>query len=178
MKGLFPRVFLRVGANGTGHTRFINDLAETCHLKVFTKHSISPKKFANGVGNLKFCEKVDRYQFPKMIAFDNVSVKHMCSPSSILHGFSCDHTPNNIDAIVFSINDKGKLGDDIDLDGIIRHVFGKNSGHLSMLYKRITEIHHMVKNNKVRVLASMGKRLHEPIILSHEECIDRVKFTA
>ena len=65
---------------------------------------------------------------------------------------------------------------EFDADDVMRHVFpgGDFEAHSYMLYKNITEIHHMLADGTVRVLSCDGKKLEEAIVLSYKECIERV----
>jgi hypothetical protein len=165
-----PRVYLRVGPSGSGHTRFIKELAETCKLKLFMKHRITPKKFCYGPGSTQFCDKVDSCKQSNMIAFDGFHAKHMCRPSPIVYA----QWPKKTDTIVFSMNDKGmKSCGEIDADDVIAHAFGVDNGHWHMLYRMITEIHHMLPDGTVRILACGGKQLEEAIVLTPKECMAR-----
>jgi hypothetical protein len=170
-----PRVYLRVGPDGSGHTRFITHLSETFNLQLFTKHSITPTKFCKGPGSTQFCAKVNRCNQPKMVAFDNFQAKHMCSPSPIVYGFkNWSNLPKNMDMVVFSMNDKGmKSCGEVDADDVITHAFGKDNGHWHMLYRMITEIHHMLPDGTVRILACGGKKLEEAIVLTSDACMAR-----
>jgi hypothetical protein len=99
----------------------------------------------------------------------------MCSPSPIVYGFrSCD-LPKNMDTIVFSVNDKGlKSTGEVDADDVITHAFGEDNGHhRHMLYRMITEIHHMLPDGTVRILACGGKKLQDAIVLTPDECMAR-----
>jgi hypothetical protein len=172
-----PRVYLRVGPDGSGHTRFIKHLSETYDLQLFMKHTITPKKFCYGPGNQQFYEKVKRCEQPKMVAFDNFRVKDMCKPSPIVYGFKkYNSLPKHMDMVVFSMNDKGMNScGEVDADDVLRHVFPKGAfeAHSWMLYRMIAEIHHMLPDGTVRILAVGGKKLDEAIVLTPDACMAR-----
>jgi hypothetical protein len=167
-----PHVYLRVGPSGSGHTRFIQELSNTRNLQLFMKHTVTPTKFRSGVGSTRFCEMVDRCKEPNMIAFDDFKASGMCRPHPIVYA----RWPTRTDTIVFSMNDKGmKSCGEVDADDVLRHAFPKGAfeAHSWMLYRMITEIHHMQADGKVRILACGGKKLEDAIVLTPEECIAR-----
>ena len=110
-----------------------------------------------------------------MVAFDNFPAKQMCSPSPIVYGFkNWSNLPKNMDTVVFSMNDKGmKSCGEVDADDVIAHAFGVDNGHWHMLYRMITEIHHMLPDGTVRILACGGKKLEEAIVLTSDACMAR-----
>jgi hypothetical protein len=167
-----PHVYLRVGPSGSGHTGFIEDLASTCKLKLFMKHTVTPKKFCIDRGFTKFGKKVDHCKEPNMIAFDDFKASGMCRTRPIVYA----RWPTMTHTIVFSMNDKGmKSCGEVDADDVLRHAFPKGAfeAHSWMLYRMITEIHHMQADGKVRILACGGKKLEDAIVLTPEECIAR-----
>ena len=112
-----------------------------------------------------------------MVAFDNFTPAHMCSPSPIVYSFHWDNIrAENLRAVVFSLNDKGmKSCGKIDSDDVLRYAFPKGAvqAHIWMLYRQIAEIHHMLSDGTVRVLATNKRKLENPIILTQSECIER-----
>jgi hypothetical protein len=169
------RVYLRVGPTGSGHTKFIHDLSKVCNLQLFMKHTITPRKFYRGMGCRKFCKMVDKFKLPKMVAFDNFKTKDMCSHFAVIHNFTTwKHLPKKMDMIVFSVNDKGlKSNGAVDADDVITHVFGEDNGYNSELLKAITEIHHMLPDGTVRILAIGGEKLENALVLTADECMAR-----
>ena len=69
-----------------------------------------------------------------------------------------------------------KWSGELDAEDILVHVFGKEGleGRLTIMYNKITEIHHMLPDGNVRMLACGGKKLEDTIVLSYAECIERV----
>ena len=172
-----PRVYLRVGPNAPEHTTFIEHLGIQNDLQIFSKNNVSPLKFCHhGTTCVRFKDKFSKYKMPKMLAFDNFRAKDMCSPSQIVYYFHWDLSRHYADTIVFSVNDKGmKSCGEVDADDVLRHVFpnGKFEAHSWMLYRNITEIHHMLPDGTVRILACGGKKLEDPIVLTEMECLER-----
>jgi hypothetical protein len=163
-----PCVYLRVGASGSGHSRFIHDLAHGCDSNLVNHNGSAKKWFANG-----YCRK--RYSFqPKkrMIAFDGIAQKEMCTASNVVY-LAQDEVKKRIDTYIFSLN-MSVLGD-FDADDVLKYAFGASGhrNHSDMLYERITEIHHMLPDGTVRILASEGAKLVDPIILTRVECLQR-----
>ena len=128
-----------------------------------------------------------------MVAFDNTPVKKMRYANTTVKNMCfiknlkmLDFEPkcNNrksVDTWVFSINDKEmKLSGEDDAEDILLHLFGKDDlgdgweSRRGTLYNLVTEIHHMLPDGTVRVLASGGKKLQDAIVLSYDECIERV----
>ena len=164
-------MYLRVGASGSGHTRFIQDLSKTCDLKLFTKHTVTANKWFRGPCQ-KFSTMVRRCKEKKMVAFDNMQQKDMCRASPIVYLNGDD----KIDTYVFSVNDRGmKSCGAVDADDVLRHAFGEGGfdGHSHMLYRKISEIHHMLPDGTVRILACGGAKLADPIVLTRLECMER-----
>ena len=113
-----------------------------------------------------------------MVAFDNFTPAHMCAPSPIVYSFHNwnDIRAENLRAVVFSLNDKGvKSCGEIDSDDVLRYAFPNGAAHYhnDMLYHQIAEIHQMLSDGTVRVLATNGKKLENPIVLTQSECIER-----
>ncbi|KAJ1465365.1 hypothetical protein T484DRAFT_1757473 [Baffinella frigidus] len=111
-----------------------------------------------------------------MVAFDNIQLKDMCKPSPIVYLFHPSSHFRNIDTWVFSVNDKGmKSCGEVDADDVMRHVFpgGAFEAHSLMLYRNITEIHHMLPDGTVRILACGGKKLDSAIVLTPHACMER-----
>jgi hypothetical protein len=174
------KVYLRVGLNGSGHTRFIQDLGKMCGLKCFNKKSRTPLKTFHR-RSTQFEKAIGLYEGEKMVAFDNTSAKQMCNLRTFknLNGgcLTCDSIRNGIDTWVFSVNQSGmKSSGDIDIDDILVHVFGKDElqGRRNIFFRNVTEVHHMLADGTVRVLACDGKKLEDAIVLSYNECIKRV----
>jgi hypothetical protein len=174
------KVYLRVGLNGSGHTRFIQDLGKMCGLKCFNKKIRTPLKTFHR-RSTQFEKAIGLYEGEKMVAFDNTPAKQMCNLRTFknLNGgcLTCDSIRNGIDTWVFSVNQSGmKSSGDIDIDDILVHVFGKDElqGRRNIFYRNITEVHHMLADGTVRVLACDGKKLEDAIVLSYNECIKRV----
>jgi hypothetical protein len=182
------RLYIRVGPNGSGHTRFIRDLATKCDMKLFTKRTRTPYKLLNRQ-TTKFEKMIADCTEKKMVAFDNTpvkswryantTVKNMCFVKNLK---SLDHEPKcdrrtSVDTWVFSINDTGmKSSGEDDAEDILVHLFGKDGleGYRGTLYYLVTEIHKMLPDGTVRVLACGGKKLQDAIVLSYDECIERV----
>ena len=175
----YPHFYLRVGPCGSGSTRFIRDLATKCDMTLFTKHSRTPIKMFHRQPT-KFEDTVGRFEGKKMVAFDDTPVKNMCSCRTFKHLDRYLLTCNSLKGIntwVFSVNDKGtKSSGELDAEDILVHVFGKEGleGRLTIMYNKITEIHHMLPDGNVRILACGGKKLEDTIVLSYAECIERV----
>ncbi|KAJ1463625.1 hypothetical protein T484DRAFT_1758689 [Baffinella frigidus] len=138
---------------------------------------MTPKKVFYG-RSIQFCNMISRYNGQKMVAFDNIQPKDMCKTSPFVKWFPypCIGTVNTW---VFSVNDKGmKSCGEVTADNILRHVFsdGAFETHSGMLYRNIKEIHHMLPDGTVRVLACDGKKLEDAIVLTYDECIKRVRY--
>jgi hypothetical protein len=171
-----PKIYLRVGPGGSGHTNFIEDLAKACDLELFTHRGMTPRKFCYGPGSARFNTKLQRCKKKKMLAFDNCRSKDMCSEVPIVLSFHWDGMSHILDTIVLSVNDKGmKSSGEVDADEVLRHAFPYGDVEHCRLYPKITEIHHMLPDGTVRILASAGKKLQDPIVLSALECIERVR---
>ena len=124
-----------------------------------------------------------------MVAFDNTPVKKMRYANTTVNNMcffknlkmldfepKCDRR-TSVDTWVFSVNDKGmKLSGNDDAEDILVHLFGKDDleSRRDILYNLVTEIHYMLPNGTVRILASGGKKLEAAIVLSYDECIERV----
>jgi hypothetical protein len=171
-----PHVYLRVGPGGSGHTRFIHDLATCLDNELFTGLHVTPKKVFNGM-SVQFCSRVRRYNGPKLVAFDDIQPKDMCKPTPIVYWFRFPRL-GTVNTWVFSVDDTGmKSCGEVTADDILRHVFpgGAFEAHSCMLYRNIKEIHHMLPDGTVRVLACDGKKLEDATVLSYTECIERAK---
>jgi len=174
----YPLVYLRVGPGGCGHSRFIHDLSCESNQELHMRHNVTPKKFFGGAAN-QFRSMVRRCREQNMVAFDDIRKKDMCKASSIVYmlhpGFG---TPcKNVDTVVLDFLDTGMRScGEVDADDVMRHVFpgGDFEAHSYMLYQNITEVHHMLADGTVRVLACDGKKLEDAIVLSYKECIERV----
>ena len=151
-----PRVYLRVGPSGSAE--FIEHIAEISNLELHMKKNMTPRKYCRGPGGQRFCEKIQKSHKQVMVAFDNFTPAHMCSPSPIVYSFHWDNIrAENLHTVVFSLNDKGmKSCGEIDSDDVLRHAFpnGAAQAHIWMLYRQIAEIHHMLSDGTVRVLAT------------------------
>jgi hypothetical protein len=181
-----PHVYLRVGPGGSGHTRFIHDLATCLDNELFLGFpgpgfirgaNVTPKNVFNGM-SVRFCNRVRRYKGLKMVAFDDIQPKDMCKPSPIVYLFSSASELGKVNTWVFSVDDTGmKSCGEVTADDILRHVFpgGAFEAHSCMLYRNIKEIHHMLPDGTVRVLACDGKKLEDATVLSYTECIERAK---
>jgi hypothetical protein len=181
-------VYIRVGPSGSGHTRFIRDIATKCDMKLFTKRTRTPFKLLNRQ-TTKFEKMIADCTEKKMVAFDNTPVKKMRYANTTLNNMcfvknlkmldfepKCDRR-TSVDTWVFSVNDKGmKLSGNDDAEDILVHLFGKDDleSRRDILYNLVTEIHYMLPNGTVRILASGGKKLEAAIVLSYDECIERV----
>jgi len=171
-------IYIRVGPSGSGHTRFIQDLATKCDMKLFTKRTRTPFKLLNRQPT-KFEKMIAHCKEKKMVAFDNTPVKNMCFIKNLK---SLNFEPKwdrraRVDTWVFSVNDKGmKSSGENDAEDILVHLFGKDEleSRRGTLYNLITEIHHMLSDGTVRVLACSGKKLEDAVVLSYEKCIERV----
>jgi hypothetical protein len=170
-----PRVYLRVGPSGSGHTSFIQNLAQTRDLKLFTKRTRTPRKMFHH-GSTKFEHTIYRYEGKKMVAFDNFRANHMCCPRQFKF-LTC----RDIDTWVFSVNDKGMEScGEVDADDVLAHAFiedlragvGLVARRINM-YQYITDIHHMLPDGTVRILACDGKKLDEAIVLTADACMAR-----
>ena len=62
---------------------------------------------------------------------------------------------------------------EVSAQDILDHAFGKDTGHVPRLYHWISEIHHMLPDGTVRILACGGKGLEDPIVLSENQCRER-----
>jgi hypothetical protein len=168
-----PRVYLRVGPNAPEHTTFIEHLGNQNDLRIFRKNGMTPVKVLTSLkGGTRFCNEVRRYKGKKMVAFDNIDAKHMVRVGKLkrLGG----HPFEDVDAWVFSINDKGmKSCGEVSTQDILDHSFGKDTGHVPRLYHWISEIHHMLPDGTVRILARGCKELEDPIVLTEMECLER-----
>ena len=181
LKRLEPIVYLRVGPVGSGHTRFIKDMAMVCDLKLFEKYTRTPMKMFHKKPT-RFEESIGKYQGKKMVAFDNTRVKDMCliRPFKSLDGGSLTcRTLCGIDTWVFSVvcsklNPSGN--GEVDADDVLEYVFGHEElrDRHSTLYDFVTEIHHMLADGTVRVLTCHKKKLSSAIVLSYEQCIERM----
>jgi hypothetical protein len=124
----------------------------------------------------------------KMVAFDNTPVKKMGYANTTVKNMcfiknlkSLDHEPKcdrrtRVDTWVFSVNDEGmKLSGNDDAEDILVHLFGKDDLEFrrGTLYNLVTEIHRMLPDGTVRILACGGKKLQDTIVLSYDECIER-----
>lgn len=174
----YPLVYLRIGPGGCGHSRFIHDLSCKTNQELHMRHSVTPKKFFGGTAR-GFCSMIRRCKGQNMVAFDDIQKKEMCKASRIVYmlhpatGSPC----RNVDTLVLDFNDAGMRScGEVDADDVMRHIFpdGAFEAHRSMLYKNITEIHQLLVDGTVRVLACGGKKLENVIVLSYEECIQRV----
>jgi hypothetical protein len=128
----------------------------------------------------KFEKNMCNYKGKKMVAFDNIQAKQMCTSWYFkrLDGFLEGNSLKGVDTWVFSVNDKEmKSCGEVDAEEILIHAFGSEDVKYRrfMLYKNITEIHHMMSDGTVRILSCDGKKLDEAIVLTHEECIERVR---
>ena len=161
-------MYLRVGASGSGHSRFIHDLADGCDLTRLDNGGSAKKWFANGYGR-KRCSFESR---KRMVAFDGIAQKEMCTASNLVY-LAQDSTKKKVDTYIFSM-DMRVLGD-FDADDVLKYAFGARGHrkHSDVLYERITEIHHMLPDGTVRILASEGAKLVDPIILTRVECLQR-----
>jgi hypothetical protein len=138
---------------------------------------MTPKKVFYG-RSIKFCNMVCRYRGQKMVAFDNIQPKDMCKPSPIVYWFKPASDLGKVNTWVFSVNDKGmKAGGEVTADDILKHVFpdGSFEAHSWMLYRNIKEIHHMLPDGTVCILACDGKKLENAIVLTYDECIERIR---
>jgi hypothetical protein len=179
-----PAVYLRVGPDGS-HAQFIQDVSEKCKLKLFNRRCRTPRSMFHGRStkiNENYKKTIGRCKEPKMVAFNNISVKHMCTswPFKCLDGWM-QHELQNIDTWIFSVNDKGmKSCGEIDAQDILLHVFGSDDlkGRISMLYQNITEIHHMLPDGTVRILSCDSNKLQDAIVLTYSECMERVRVGA
>ena len=174
-----PKIYLRVGPTGSGHTSFIKNVARTCELKLFSKRTMTPMKIFHARFSHMFHNFIHS-KGKKMVAFDNTQAKHMCTPRPFK--FFGNRTYGDIDTWIFSINDNGmKKCGEIDANDVLAHAFSEDlrtgDGLMARridMYLYITEIHHMLPDGSVRILASGGKKLQDPIVLSALECIERV----
>ena len=182
------RIYIRVGPSGSGHTRFIEDLATKCDMKLFTKRTRTPFKLFNRQ-TTKFEKMIADCKEKKMVAFDNTLVKNMRYANTTVKNMcfiknlkfldmepKCDNR-RRVDTWVFSVNDKGmKSSGEDDAEDILVHLFGKYELEYRRkdVYNLVTEIHHMRPTGTVRILASGGKKLEAAIVLSYDECIERV----
>ena len=171
-------IYIRVGPSGSGHTRFIQDLATKCDMKLFTKRTRTPFKLLNRQPT-KFEKMIAHCKEKKMVAFDNTPVKNMCFIKNLK---SLNFEPKwdrraRVDTWVFSVNDKGmKSSGEDDAEDILVHLFGKYELEYRRedVYNRVTEIHKILPDGTVHVLACGGKKLEAAIVLSYDECIERV----
>ena len=169
-------VYLRVGPTSPGHGNFIRYMAKACNLQLFCKKGLTPKKICHGPGSSRFNNKALNCKFPKMLAFDNCHAKEMCSVAPIEYNFHWNGFVNNFKTVVFSINDTGmKSCAEIDADDLLRHAFPNECDEKkTMLYSKILEIHHMLPDGTVRILACGGKKLEDPIVVTETECLERI----
>lgn len=177
-----PSVYLRVGPSGSGHTRFINDVAMMCDLKLFAKNSMTPNKMFHR-NPTKFEAKIGKCKVQKMVAFDNTLTNHMCSVKSFSSlngiGLTCS-TLKGVDTWIFSVLSSkvipAKNDSEVDADDVLEYVFGngelKNRHHT--LYENVTEIHHLLGDGRVRILSCEKKKLKSEMVVSYGECLDRV----
>ena len=157
-------------------------------MKLFTKRTRTPFKLLNR-HTTKFEKMIADCTEKKMVAFDNTPVKKMRYANTTVKNMCfiknlkfLDHEPKcdnrkSVDTWIFSVNDTGmKLSGNDDAEDILVHLFGKDDleSRRSTLYNLVTEIHNMLPDGTVRVLACGGKKLEDPIVLSYEECIERV----
>ena len=170
-----PFVYLRVGPSASsGHTDFIDHMARKHDLQLFSKSDITPVKIIDNVkGGMRFWNKINRYKGKKMVAFDNIDAKHMVQVGKLKRLGSVSNF-EDVDAWVFSINDKGmKSCGEVSIQDILDHAFGKDTGHFPRLLRWFSEIHHMLPDGTVRILACRGEKLEEPIVLTEYECLQR-----
>jgi len=131
---------------------------------------MTPKKFFNGV---PLCRGLKQRT---MVAFDDTQPKDMCKASPIVYLPHPSSNCETVDTWVFSVRDDWmRPCGEVDADDVMRYVFpgGAFEAHSCMLYQNITEVHHMLANGTVRVLAYGGKKLEEAVVLSYDECIKR-----
>jgi len=114
-----------------------------------------------------------------MVAFDGIQPPDMCTASPIVYLFHPSSNCGTVDTWVFSARDDGMRsrrgpGED-DADDVMRYVFpgGAFEAHRRTLYRNITEVHHMLADGTVRVLACGGKKLEAAVVLSYDECVTR-----
>ena len=137
---------------------------------------MTPKKICYGPGSSRFNNTSLKCNYPKMLAFDNCHAKEMCSAAPIEYNFHWNGLVNEFHTVVFSINDSGmKPCAEIDADDLLRHAFPKQFDEKKiMLYSKILEIHHMLSDGTVRILAYGGKKLEDPIVVTETECLERI----
>ena len=163
-------MYLRVGAVGSGHSRFIYDVAKTRNLTVFSKSSaktfsgLSQKESEMVLGRKRRDSTACARK--AMVAFDGIKQKNMCRAGFILF-LQADA---EIDTYVFSVYDQGMKKGEVDADDVLRQAFGKVDFEL---YRKITEIHHMLSDGTIRILACGGAKLADPIVLTYDECLAR-----
>ena len=169
-------VYLRVGPSSPGHGNFIRYMAKACNLQLFCKNGMTPKKFCYGPGSARFNNKALKCKKPKMLAFDDCRAKDMCAVAPIEYNFHWNGLINDFKTVVFSINDTAlKSCADIDADDLLRYAFPDECNEKrTLLYNKILEIHHMLPDGKVRILASGGKKLEDPIEVTETECLERI----
>ena len=173
---MVQRFYIRVGPSGAGHTDFIQHLSNTCNLRLFSKQGMTPKKYCYGPGGDRFCSQILKCKQPKMLAFNDCRAKDMCRPSPIVYNFGSSNLHQDLHTVVFSVNDKGmKSCGEVDADDILKHAFpnGAFEAHSHMLYQNIFEIHHMLTDGTVRIMACGGKKLQDPLMLTKNECLAR-----
>jgi hypothetical protein len=175
-----PSVYLRVGPSGSGHTQFINGAVMMCGFKLFPAGSGTPlKMFHRNPG--KFEEDVGKCKVKKMVAFDNIHLNHGIKSFKSLNGIGLTYTNlNGVDTMCFSVMSSKlsnmKEDNEADAGDVLDFVFGcreLESRHHTM-YENVTEIHHLLGNGTVRVLACDKKKLTGTVVVSHEECLDRI----
>jgi len=167
-----PPVYLRVGPSGSGHTRFIHDMCNECNQDLLSRHNMTPKKFINGMPRCRGSKK------RTMVAFDDIRPKDMCKASRVVYLFHPSSPCKTVDTWVFSVREDGMNScGEVDADDVMRYVFpgGDFEAHRDMLYRNITEVHHMLADGTVRVLACGGKKLEDAVVLSYHECIERTE---
>jgi hypothetical protein len=159
-------------------------------MKLFAKRTRTPFKLLNRQ-TTKFEKNIAHCKEKKMVAFDNMpvkkvryantTVKNMCFIKNLkMLDFEpkCKLNNRNVDAWVFSINDEGmKSSGEDDAEDILVHLFGEydlESSRSTLYNNLVTEIHHMLPDGTVRVLASDRNKLKDAIVLSYDECIQRV----
>ena len=169
------KIFLRVGPSAP-HTDFVEHIAMTHNLQLFANVNMTPRKFCYGPGSARFNAKVLKCKKPKILAFDSFHAKDMCDPAPIKYNFHWNGEIQDLHTVVFTVNDKGmKSGAEVDADDVLRHVFqnGDFEHHRCMLYRNISEIHHMLSDGTVKILACGGKKLEDPIVLTEKQCLER-----
>jgi hypothetical protein len=131
---------------------------------------MTPKKFFNGVPLARGVRE------KTMVAFDGIQPQDMCKAFPIVYLFNPSSNCGTIGTWVFSVRDNGmhpRRG--VDADDVMSYVFpgGAFEAHSDMLYRNITEVHHMLADGTVRVLACGGGKLEDAVVLSYDESIER-----